>query len=70
MPLDAPVSRVLKDALDLPPGKPFEQCVGQSVRRHGGTYEDYVELIGRVRETARTHKVSLRDAARLLRDQP
>ncbi len=70
MPLDVPVSRVLKDALDLPPGKSFERCLGQSVRRHGGTYEDYIQLIARVRETARTRKVSLREAAHVLKDQP
>ena len=70
MPLDIPVSRVLKDALELPPGKSFENCLGQSVRRHGGTYEDYVQLIARVRETARRRKVSLRDAARSMKDQP
>ncbi len=70
MTLDAPVSQVLKDALDLPPAKTFEQCLGQSVRRHGGTYEDYVGLVSRVRETARARKLSLREAARHMMDQP
>ncbi len=70
MALKVSVSRVLKDALGYPPNESFEECLGRSVRRHGGTYEDYVDLISRVRETARNRKLPVRDAARWLASQP
>ncbi len=70
MALKAPVSRVLKDALGFPANESFEESLGKSVRRHGGTYEDYVDLISRVRETAGGRKLSLRDAAKWIADQP
>ncbi len=70
MALDVPASRALKDALALPSKESFEKCLGQSVRRHGGTYQDYVELVSRVREVARIDKIPLRDAARRLASQP
>ena len=62
--------RVLKDALAYPPGESFEESLGRSVRRHGGGYPEYVDLVSRVREVARDRKLSLRDAARWLADQP
>ncbi len=70
MALKVSVSRVLKDALAYPGTEPFEQSLGRSVRRHGGTYQDYVEVVSRLRETARERRESLRDAARRLADQP
>ncbi len=70
MALKVAVSRALADALALGEKESFERRLGQSVRRYGGTYEDYVDLISRVRETARDLKVSLREAARLLANQP
>lgn len=70
MALKVSESRVLKDALAYPSDEPFENALGRSVRRHGGGYEDYVRLIGRVREHARERKLSLREAARRLADQP
>ncbi len=70
MVLKASVSRVLNDALAYPSGEPFEESLGRAVRRHGGAYPDYVDLISRVREMARHRKLSLRDAARALADQP
>jgi hypothetical protein len=63
-------SRALKDALAYPGNESFEQSLGRSVRRHGGTYQEYVELVSRVREAAKARKLSLREAARFLADQP
>ncbi len=68
--LDASAPRILRDALDLPPKEAFEKCLGQSVRRHGGSYQDYLDLVTQVRELARKRKVSAREAAKLLADQP
>ncbi len=70
MSLDAPASRVLRDALAVGEKEPFESCLGDAVRRHGGTYEEYIDLISRVREMARGLKTSLREAARLMASQP
>ena len=70
MALQVSVSRVLKDALALSEKQSFERCLGQSVRRHGGDYQDYIDLVSKVRETARTRKISVREAARALVDQP
>ena len=70
MALGVSASRALKDALAYPSNESFEQSLGRSVRRHGGTYEDYVGLVSQVRETAKERKVSLREAARLMADQP
>ena len=70
MALKVPASRVLKDALAYRPDETFEESLGRAVRRHGGGYPDYMKLISRVRETARDRKLSLRDAARAIVDQP
>lgn len=70
VPLKVSSSRVLKDALAYPSNESFEQSLGRSVRRHGGTYQDYVDLVSKVRETAKERRRSLRDAARSLADQP
>ncbi len=70
MALKVSVSRVLQDALGFPSDRPFEESLGRAVRRHGGSYADYVDLISCVRETARDRKLALRDAARTLADQP
>lgn len=70
MTLRASSSRALKDALARSGPEPFEEALGRSVRRHGGDYAEYVELISRVRETARKRKVSLRAAAQHLVDHP
>ncbi len=70
MALKVPVSRVLKDALAYPSTESFEQSLGRSVRRHGGTYRDYVEVVSRVRDAAKEYRQSLREAARRLADQP
>lgn len=63
-------SRVLRDALAYPSNESFEQSLGRSVRRHGGAYQDYVELVSRVREVAKERRLSLREAAQFVADQP
>jgi hypothetical protein len=68
--LKVSASRALRDALALPDKEPFERSLGNAVRHHGGSYEDYVDLMSQVRETARKRKVSVREAARILADQP
>ncbi len=70
MPLKVSPSRVLNDALAYPESEHFEHALGRSVRRHGGDYEDYANLIMQVRDTARDRKLDLRDAARWLANQP
>lgn len=70
MALDAPRSRVLEDALAFRHEEGFERSLGRAVRRHGGDYEDYMDLIGLVRELARTRKTGLREAARVLAAHP
>lgn len=70
MVLKVSVALVLRDALAYPGPEPFEQAIGRSVRRHGGAYEDYVDLVTRLREAARDWNVSLREAARRMSDQP
>lgn len=63
-------SRVLRDALAYPSNESFEQSLGRSVRRHGGAYPDYVDLVSRVREVAKERRLTLREAARFLANQP
>ena len=69
MALRVSAARILKDALAYPSGEPFEEALGRSVRRHGGGYTEYVDLISRVRDTARERRIALREAARWLADQ-
>lgn len=70
MPLKVSESRVLKDALAYPGKESFETSLGRSVRRHGGTYQDYVDLVSQLRDLAKARKLSLRDAARVRAAQP
>ena len=58
---------LLAEALgDLQKGETVERAVGRILRRYGGTYEDYVRIMGNVRETARKAKVTPLEAARTL----
>ncbi len=63
-------TRAIHDALAYPGNESFEQSLGRAMRRHGGTYQDYLNLISEIREIARARKMSLRDAARVRADQP
>ena len=63
----APASQVLREAArDQHPNEPFEKALGRAVRNHGGTYQDYVELIARVRERAERDGKGLVVAAKAL----
>ncbi len=42
----------------------FEKALGRALRRRERSFEDYVKLIGEVRELARKRKIALRDAAK------
>jgi len=55
---------LLEAAGEMRRGERFEQVLGRVARRHGGTYADYVRLIGRVREVAGRKKLTLAQAAR------
>lgn len=57
--------KVLEDAL-MYRDERFEESLGRAVRRHGGTYEDYVALISNIREEARRAHTSLRESARTI----
>jgi len=70
MALRASRHEVLGGALASRHDEPFEKALGRAIRKHGGAYADYVEMIGLVRERARSRKIELREAARELRDQP
>ena len=62
--------RAIRDALAYPDNESFERALGRAMRRHGATYQEYVDLISEIREIARARMVPLRDAARLVADQP
>jgi hypothetical protein len=56
-------SKVIEDALAYRDER-FEEALGRAVRRHGGTYEDYIGLISNIREEARRDRISLRESAK------
>ncbi len=67
MEVKASVEEVLREAVrDLHPNETFEKSLGRAIRKHGGTYEDYLDLIRRVRRRAEKDKGSLKDAAKAL----
>jgi hypothetical protein len=58
---------LLREAVrDQHPNETFEKALGRIVRNHGGTYEDYMEIIARVRDRAKRDKKGLAAAARSL----
>jgi len=58
---------LLAEALgDLQKGETVERAVGRILRRYGGTYEDYVRIMGNVREAALKLKLTALEAARKL----
>ncbi len=65
--MKASAAEVLREAVrGQHPNDTFEKALGRAVRTHGGTFDDYVELIGRVRGRARRDKTTLPEAARAL----
>lgn len=62
---------VLRLALkDKHPGETFEKAVGRAVRKLKGKYNDYIRIMGNVREHAYSKKLSVEEAARELVRQP
>jgi hypothetical protein len=60
-------SEVLREALrNLHKRDTLERAVGRAVRNRRGNYEDYLRIMGEVREAARRAKVSPLVAARRL----
>jgi len=58
---------LLAEALgDLHKGETVERAIGRILRRHGGKYEDYVRIVGDVREAALKAKITPLEAARKL----
>jgi hypothetical protein len=64
--LQAPVEEVLREAFRSRHKETFERSLGRTVRRHGGSYADYMKLMSEVREKARREKTDVREAARRL----
>jgi len=63
----APPAEVLRDAArNQHQGESFEKALSRAVKKAQGTFQDYVELIGKVRERARKDKAPLDDAAKAL----
>lgn len=60
-------AEVLREAArDLHPNETFEKALGRIVRKHRGTFQDYMELVDRVRERAKQDGSSLTEAAKIL----
>jgi hypothetical protein len=56
---------LLAEALgDLQKGETIERALSRILRRYGGTYEDYVRIMGDVRDLATKEKLSTLEAAR------
>jgi len=60
-------AQVLREAArDRHPNETFEKALGRAVREHDGTFQDYLDLVAKVRERARKDKSALGDAAKAL----
>ncbi len=56
---------LLAEALgDLQKGETIERALSRILRRYGGTYEDYVQIMSDVRDLATKEKLSTLEAAR------
>ncbi|MEM2943987.1 MAG: hypothetical protein QW083_03335 [Methanomassiliicoccales archaeon] len=57
----------IKDALErVRKDEPFEKTLGRVLRRNGRSFDDYLRIIGELREIARKKKMSLYEAGNLL----
>jgi len=61
------IAEALKDIHQM---EPFEKSLGRAVRRNDGKYEDYVRIMGSVRDLAYAGKLSFLEAAKKLAAQP
>ena len=60
-------AEVLREALgDLHKGETLERTVGRIVRRHNGSYSDYVRIMDSVRDLANRERLTPMQAARKL----
>ena len=60
-------AEILQEAIgDLHKGETLERAVGRIVRRNGGTYEDYTQIMGFVRDLAARERLTPLQAARKL----
>ena len=64
MAVKASEADVLREAVrDQHPNETFEKALGRAVRKNGGTYDFYLELIDRVRRRGKRRKGGLVAAA-------
>ena len=47
----------------------FEKALGRVLRKRQNTFEDYIRIVGEIRELARKKKISLKDAGQLIVDE-
>jgi len=60
----ASATRVLREAArERHSGETFEKSLARAVKSNGGTYQDYIDLIGKVRERERREGKGLPEAA-------
>lgn len=63
-------SEVVRDALRHKRKKEtLERAIGKAVRRIGGSYEDYIEVMSYIREKREADKLDLLEAARKIADE-
>ena len=63
-------SELLKEALRSRHNESFEKALARAVRQSGGSFAEYIAIIGVVRDYGRTRNLDLRAAARALADHP
>jgi len=60
-------SLVLREAAgEMRRGDKFEAVLGRVIRRHSGSYAEYIDVIAKVREVAKEKGLTLPQAAREL----
>ncbi|MDH7509043.1 MAG: hypothetical protein QHH00_06560 [Methanomassiliicoccales archaeon] len=60
----------VREALEqLRKNEPFEKALGRVLRKKGNTFEDYIRIVGEIRELARKKKISSKDAGQLIVDE-
>ncbi len=65
--MKASIRDVLREAAkEQHPNETFEKALSRTVRKRQGTYQDYIDLIGQVRNRARRDRSSLLDAAKAM----
>ena len=65
--MTAQAAQVLREAArDIHTNETFEKALGRAVRTHQGTFEDYMDLVAKVRARAKKDGTALRDAAKAL----